>query len=444
MPSRKKKPQSSRKRDNDADQAELEALRKKVAEAEEARMQAEAQAKPSSRRQRQLVRWDVDTDIRLLLAVQYVCNKQGVKIPWKEVAETMGPKFTEGAVVQHLSKLRIKREEQDKPNPPPLKRAGNSSYKKDANQNESVPPQKETSKSQPRSTKRRRGTSEYSSDDVYTLKKKYAERMKQQKTSATAKRQAKRAGTNTDGTTNMLCVDAPWLQDFHGGNPRDDEEDSELSDIEWNENSTESSQATTQDSKKSKIVKLKMDAERLADVDRQIGAAASRDGIVPMDMSYAGTSLPLNPSLFYPYMYPPPPPAFSPVPYANYPGTSNSGLAIPYPSSGPSPFDYVNRAPTPLSDSTFEAKREEVSGVTDGYNQLDASTTYPHLNMPGMFQGHIVGRDVPTSYGGNNEFNRLFAPESHELFVPASDFAGLEDVERPRYFGYDGEETKEF
>lgn len=58
MPTKKKKP-GAQKRDVDADKVELEALRKQVAEAEEARRQAEAQVKrPFSRLQRQLVRWD--------------------------------------------------------------------------------------------------------------------------------------------------------------------------------------------------------------------------------------------------------------------------------------------------------------------------------------------------------------------------------------------------
>lgn len=64
MPTKKKA--GGRKRDNEVDLAELESLRKKVAEqtkaleAEEARKEEENQTKRqvSSRRQRTLVRWD--------------------------------------------------------------------------------------------------------------------------------------------------------------------------------------------------------------------------------------------------------------------------------------------------------------------------------------------------------------------------------------------------
>ena len=64
MPTKKKA--GARKRDNEADLAELERLRKQVAEqskaleAEEARREEESQGKRqvSSRRQRTLVRWD--------------------------------------------------------------------------------------------------------------------------------------------------------------------------------------------------------------------------------------------------------------------------------------------------------------------------------------------------------------------------------------------------
>lgn len=64
-----------------------------------------------------------DLDIQLLLTVQQACNANGVKIPWERVATTMGPKFTEGAIIQHLSKVRTRRENEGKPNPPSLRRS---------------------------------------------------------------------------------------------------------------------------------------------------------------------------------------------------------------------------------------------------------------------------------------------------------------------------------
>ncbi|KAJ5786215.1 uncharacterized protein N7503_011427 [Penicillium pulvis] len=79
--------------------------------------------KHSSSKGRTLVRWDNDLDIQLLLTVQQACNANAVKIPWERVAATMGPKFTEGAIIQHLSKVRTRRENEGKPNPPSLRRS---------------------------------------------------------------------------------------------------------------------------------------------------------------------------------------------------------------------------------------------------------------------------------------------------------------------------------
>ncbi|KAL1847717.1 hypothetical protein Plec18170_008378 [Paecilomyces lecythidis] len=75
-------------------------------------------------KKRTLVRWDENLNELLLLTVQSVCNQQGVKIPWTKVAETMGNNVTEGAIVQHLAKLRTRRVAADKDVPPPLRRGG--------------------------------------------------------------------------------------------------------------------------------------------------------------------------------------------------------------------------------------------------------------------------------------------------------------------------------
>lgn len=53
-----------------------------------------------------------------------MCNKNGIKIPWVEVAETMGHNATDGAIVQHLAKLRQRRVDAGKVVPPPLRRGG--------------------------------------------------------------------------------------------------------------------------------------------------------------------------------------------------------------------------------------------------------------------------------------------------------------------------------
>ncbi|KAJ5947735.1 hypothetical protein N7466_000750 [Penicillium verhagenii] len=76
-----------------------------------------------SNKGRTLVRWDNDKDILLLLTIQQVCNYEGIKVPWYLVAETMGVKFTEGAIIQHLSKVRLRRMQAGKQVPPPLRRS---------------------------------------------------------------------------------------------------------------------------------------------------------------------------------------------------------------------------------------------------------------------------------------------------------------------------------
>lgn len=54
--------------------------------------------------------------------MQYACNEAGLRIPWENVAKLMGDKFSDGAIVQHLSKLRQKMIDNNLPVPPPLKR----------------------------------------------------------------------------------------------------------------------------------------------------------------------------------------------------------------------------------------------------------------------------------------------------------------------------------
>ncbi|PWY68658.1 hypothetical protein BO70DRAFT_151964 [Aspergillus heteromorphus CBS 117.55] len=59
-----------------------------------------------------------------MLTVQSVCNTNSIKIPWAEVATTMGHNVSEGAIVQHLAKLRSRRVAANKAVPPPLRRGG--------------------------------------------------------------------------------------------------------------------------------------------------------------------------------------------------------------------------------------------------------------------------------------------------------------------------------
>lgn len=63
-------------------------------------------------------------DKKLLLTIQSVCNTDGVKIPWDKVGEIMGDQITDGAVIQHLAKLRQRMVAQGLSVPPPLRRGG--------------------------------------------------------------------------------------------------------------------------------------------------------------------------------------------------------------------------------------------------------------------------------------------------------------------------------
>ena len=63
-------------------------------------------------------------DKKLLLAIQYQCNRAGITIPWDGVGNLMGEKITGGAVIQHLAKLRVRMVAFNLSVPPPLRRGG--------------------------------------------------------------------------------------------------------------------------------------------------------------------------------------------------------------------------------------------------------------------------------------------------------------------------------
>ncbi len=63
-------------------------------------------------------------DKKLLLTIQSVCNAEGVRIPWGQVGKIMGDKISDGAVIQHLAKLRQRMVNQGLSVPPPLRRGG--------------------------------------------------------------------------------------------------------------------------------------------------------------------------------------------------------------------------------------------------------------------------------------------------------------------------------
>ena len=68
-----------------------------------------------------------DMNIQLLLGAQSVCNQDNIKIPWEKVARGIDPNITSGAVIQHLAKIRLRRELAGEPVPQPLKRGGGRS-----------------------------------------------------------------------------------------------------------------------------------------------------------------------------------------------------------------------------------------------------------------------------------------------------------------------------
>lgn len=65
-------------------------------------------------------------DKKLLLAIQSVCNSDGIRLPWDKVGELMGDRITDGAVIQHLAKIRQRMVSQGLDVPPPLRRGGGS------------------------------------------------------------------------------------------------------------------------------------------------------------------------------------------------------------------------------------------------------------------------------------------------------------------------------
>lgn len=63
-------------------------------------------------------------DQRLLLAIQYASNQQSVRIPFGAAGALVGSSVTEGAIVQHLAKLRARLLDAGEDVPPLLKRGG--------------------------------------------------------------------------------------------------------------------------------------------------------------------------------------------------------------------------------------------------------------------------------------------------------------------------------
>ena len=65
-----------------------------------------------------------NTDKKLLLAFQSACNEAGTPLPWKIIERHLGIGASDGAIIQHLTKIRIKMVNAGLPVPPALKRGG--------------------------------------------------------------------------------------------------------------------------------------------------------------------------------------------------------------------------------------------------------------------------------------------------------------------------------
>ncbi|KAJ5735977.1 uncharacterized protein N7483_001102 [Penicillium malachiteum] len=254
------------------------------------------------REPRQLVRWDNDLDIQLLLTVQQSCNATGVKIPWSLCAETMGTKFTEGAIIQHLSKLRTRREAENKPVPPPLRRSipaaanatGKTSRKKSTSKrdNEQAPssdgdltddePIDWTSEEENQNPKRRR-KSKKNSDPAWKrshLPRKESHRLKgrDRRVSATSQKRkdhdvsdAHDEGSDEDA---LMCVGAPFL---NFGNNSDEDPDYDSGDESI---SVSNFNGESENYEGSKIVCLPIDANALYNL-----SVSGHVGGAPMEMT---------------------------------------------------------------------------------------------------------------------------------------------------------------
>ncbi|EGD92656.1 hypothetical protein TESG_00229 [Trichophyton tonsurans CBS 112818] len=114
---------------------------------------------------RSIVRWSDELDRKLLLAIQSACNKCGVRIPWIEVALMMGSSITDGAIIQHLAKLRVRMVELGQDVPPPLRRSAGSAPKSAEAEEGETPAPKPAATRKANSRKKGPKRSIYDSDD---------------------------------------------------------------------------------------------------------------------------------------------------------------------------------------------------------------------------------------------------------------------------------------
>ncbi|KAI9699443.1 MAG: hypothetical protein M1836_003054 [Candelina mexicana] len=95
-------------------------------------MPGQKRSKPTGRpTKRNLVRWSDEMNNQLLLCIQSTMNAKGQRLPWEDIAETLGdtinaPTITDGAIIQHLAKMRSNFVNCGIEVPPPLRRGGAS------------------------------------------------------------------------------------------------------------------------------------------------------------------------------------------------------------------------------------------------------------------------------------------------------------------------------
>jgi hypothetical protein len=389
-----------------------------------------------------------DIDIQLLLAVQYACNKTGTKIPWKETAEVLGPKFTEGAIVQHLSKLRTKRDELKKPCPPPLKRAAGSSSKngmehkktllpspmedlplrstrqsaaenrrvEDSEDDVYAPKRKEEQKK--REPARHSDTSSSDgSESIYTIKAKTHTRAHQKHYPTDLFLAASMKPDSSEPVQKLIHTNAEWLKDFAARSKSDDDE----SYSESTSSSQSTGQSTAQSVKKTKIVTLKIESEHLASVEseesgigepRYVELAAFPAPVTPPQVPRVvvnqppqrrGTNLPYMASNNHQFGF------MAPQNFHGMQNTVYSGIyPVQYPSSAPSPFDIMepvvpNRAQTTQS-----------VGHTD-YNFMDS---YPIVEVPPELIRNDIMRqnDFPQEMGYSQNYGQDYTQHYHQTY----------------------------
>ncbi|KAL8958155.1 MAG: hypothetical protein Q9193_004730, partial [Seirophora villosa] len=185
-----------------------------------------ARQKTQRPKNRNLVRWNNDMDKKLLLTIQWACNKKGVKIPWEIVGKEMGDTITESAVVQHMSKVRQRMVKEDLPVPPPLARGGHNVHKPSASRVTKRAPKKKVPKYAERDdADDDASSSSIDTDDKYKSDEEAAASAgKKAKKRTMAKRQVKKkpnspkklmsstasAASNTDEETSYAVGDSMW------------------------------------------------------------------------------------------------------------------------------------------------------------------------------------------------------------------------------------------